>query len=60
VGKIGHSRDGTPLILDSTGTGAKDSEGNLIPDGINLRPFQRGHWYASSASHVLRILPDGK
>lgn len=60
VGKIGHSRDGTPLILDSTGTGAKDSEGQEIPDGIQLRPFKRGSWYAGSASHVLRILPDGK
>jgi cell wall-associated NlpC family hydrolase len=58
VGKIGHSRDGTPLILDSTGTGSKDSEGNAIPDGIYLRPFRPTSWYAKSASHALRILPD--
>lgn len=60
VGKIGRSRDGTPLILDSTGTGAKDSEGQEIPDGIQLRPFKRSSWYAGSASHALRLLPDGK
>ena len=60
VGKIGRSRDGTPLILDSTGTGSKDSEGQEIPDGVNLRPFKPGAWYAKSASHILRILPDGK
>jgi len=49
VGKIGHSPDGLPLILDSTG--------NEIPDGIHLRPFKRGFWYASKA---LRIIPEGK
>lgn len=58
VGKIGHSRDGTPLILDSTGTGHTDSEGHAIPDGIYLRPFRPNSWCAKSASHVLRILPD--
>lgn len=60
VGKIGHSRDNTSLILDSTGTGAKDSEGKDIPDGIQLRPFKSTSWYARGASHALRILPDGK
>ena len=60
VGKIGRSRDGTPLILDSTGTGSKDSESQEIPDGVNLRPFKPSSWYAKSASHALRILPDGK
>lgn len=60
VGKIGKSPDGLPLILDSTGTGAKDSNGNEIPNGIQLRPFRRGFWYASKASHALRIIPEGK
>lgn len=45
VGKLGHSRDGTPLILDRTGPGALDSEGHEIPDGIQLRPCQRNSWY---------------
>jgi len=59
VGKIGRGSDGVPLILDSTGTGSKDSKGNPIPAGVQLRPFKRGFWYASSASHALRIIPDG-
>ncbi len=42
VGKIGHSPDGLPLVLDSTGSGAKDSNGNEIPNGVHLRPFKRG------------------
>jgi len=58
VGKIGHSPDGAPLILDSTGSGTKDSNGVEIPNGIHLRPFKRGWWYASKASHALRIIPE--
>ncbi|WP_395743667.1 NlpC/P60 family protein [Prosthecobacter sp.] len=57
VGKIGKSPDGTPLILDSTGTGAHDSNGAEIPNGIQLRPFKRTTWYFTQASHVLRIIP---
>ncbi len=57
VGKIGKSPDGTPLILDSTGTGARDSDGVEIPNGIQLRPFKRTNWYFTQASHVLRIIP---
>jgi cell wall-associated NlpC family hydrolase len=60
VGNVGKSRDGTPLILDSTGEGSTDSEGNKIPAGVNLRPFKQGYWYAASASHALRIVADGK
>jgi cell wall-associated NlpC family hydrolase len=60
VGNIGHSPDGVPLILDSTGSGSKDSNGNEIPNGVHLRPFKRGFWYASKASHALRIIPDEK
>lgn len=57
VGKIGKSPDGSPLILDSTGTGARDSNGGEIPNGIHLRPFKRNTWYFTQASHVLRIIP---
>jgi len=57
VGKIGKSPDGSPLILDSTGTGAHDSSGAEIPNGIQLRPFKRNNWYFTQASHVLRIIP---
>jgi cell wall-associated NlpC family hydrolase len=58
VGQIGDSPDGTPLVLDSTGTGAKDANGNMIPNGVHLRSFKRGVWYFSQASHALRIIPD--
>lgn len=58
VGRIGKSPDGCPLILDSTGTGATDSDGNEIPSGIQLRPFRSTNWYFTQASHVLRIIPE--
>jgi hypothetical protein len=58
VGKIGESSDGVPLILDSTGPGATDENGEKIPDGIQLRPFKRNAWYFTQASHVLRIIPE--
>lgn len=60
VGKIGKSRGDVPLILDSTGEGRKDEDGNEIPDGVNLRPFTPTSWYCQSASHALRLIPDGK
>lgn len=58
VGSIGRSPDGWPLVLDSTGSGATDSRGVAIPDGIQLRPFKPTSWYFTQASHVLRLLPD--
>jgi len=58
VGAIGRSPDGLPLVLDSTGTGATDSRGVGIPDGIQLRPFKPTTWYFTQASHALRLLPD--
>lgn len=60
VGKLSDSPDGQPLILDSTGTGAKDSRGNDIPDGVYLRPFTSRTWYFRQASHALRIIPGDK
>lgn len=60
VGKIGQSSSGVPLILDSTGEGSRDEKGVTIPNGVQLRPFSPGSWYAGSASHALRIIPDGK
>lgn len=60
VGKIGDAPEGMPLILDSTGTGAKDSKGQVIPNGIQLRPFKRSVWYFTQASHVLRLIPEDK
>lgn len=58
VGKIGVSRDAVPLIIDSTSEGTKDSEGNIIPDGVQLRPVRPGSWYAKSLSHALRVIAD--
>jgi cell wall-associated NlpC family hydrolase len=56
VGQIGQSPDKAPLVLDSHGEGVKDSNGAVIPDGVQLRPFRENSWYFQSASHVLRIL----
>jgi hypothetical protein len=57
VGSIGRSPDNTPLILDSTGEGRRDANGNAIPDGVQLRPFTPTGWYFKSASHALRLIP---
>jgi cell wall-associated NlpC family hydrolase len=57
VGDIGRSPDGTPLILDSHGTGIRDANGQSIPCGIHLRPLRRNSWYFHSASHALRLFP---
>ena len=54
VGPIGGD---APLILDSTGTGQKDSRGIAIPDGVNLRPFTEAGWYFQSLSHTHRAIP---
>ena len=58
MGENGVSPDGTPLVLDSTGTGHKDASGAAIPDGIHLRPFTEDSWYFKSMSHALRYLRD--
>ncbi len=60
VGKIGRAPDDCPLVLDSTGTGSRDHNGVEIPDGVYLRPFRPTTWYHTQASHVLRVIPDGK
>jgi hypothetical protein len=60
VGPIGHSPDGTPLVLDSHGEDVTDSEGRPIPCGVQLRPFRRNSWYHHSASHAHRVFPDAR
>ena len=60
VGHIGQSPDGVPLILDSTGSGARDAKGVTIPDGVQLRPFKPTVWYFTQASHALRLIPEDK
>jgi len=56
VGEYGKSPDGTPLVMDSTGSGHKDSNGKDIPVGIHLRPFTPDSWYFKSFSHANRII----
>ncbi|MEW4566798.1 NlpC/P60 family protein [Tautonia sp. JC769] len=55
VGPIGRSPDGEPLVLDSHGEDTRDSNGELIPCGVRLRPFREDSWYNRSASHALRV-----
>jgi len=47
---------GQLLILDSHGADVRDSDGTMIPDGIHLRPFYTGSWYATRADHAIRII----
>jgi cell wall-associated NlpC family hydrolase len=56
LGEVGVSPDGTPLILDSTGPGHRDSSGVPIPCGVHIRPFSRDSWYARDLSHAHRII----
>ncbi|HRE41890.1 MAG TPA: NlpC/P60 family protein [Ignavibacteria bacterium] len=50
------SPSGTPLIMDSHGAEVKDSNGNEIPCGIHIRPFEKTSWYYNKFSHALRII----
>jgi hypothetical protein len=58
VGPIGRAPDGTPLVIDSHGDDVRDSNGQPIPCGVQLRPFRENTWYNRSASHALRLFPD--
>ena len=57
LGQVGVSPDRTPLILDSTSAGHRDSNGVRIPGGVQIRPFSRSSWYARDFSHAHRIIP---
>lgn len=56
LGEVGVSPDGSPLVIDSTGGGHRDSDGNLIPIGVHIRPFTKSSWYAADFSHAHRIV----
>lgn len=56
LGDLCDSPDGTPLILDSTGSGHVDSSGQEIPIGVHIRPFGPQSWYAKDFSHAHRII----
>lgn len=58
LGRCGVSKDGDPLVIDSTSEGTKDALGAVIPCGIRIRPFRETSWYWRSVSHVLRIVRD--
>jgi len=55
VGEWGEPGD-APLILDSHGADTRDANGVVIPNGIHLRPFREGSWYAECAAHAVRIV----
>lgn len=57
LGEVGAAADGMPLILDSTGTGHRDSDGVPIPLGVHIRPFSPSSWYARDFAHAHRIIP---
>lgn len=50
--------EGTSLVLDSHGADVRDSNKQLIPEGIYLRPFRQNSWYATNADHAIRIIGD--
>ena len=56
IGEWSVTPDGSTLVLDSHGADVRDADGSLIPDGIYLRPFRPGSWYATRADHALRII----
>ncbi len=56
VGSHGRSPDGAPLIIDCTGAGRRDCNGNDIPIGVHLRPFLADSWYYKSFAHAHRII----
>lgn len=56
LGATGESPDGTPLVIDSTGGGHVDCEGQKIPIGVHIRPFARNSWYYKSMAHAHRLV----
>jgi cell wall-associated NlpC family hydrolase len=58
LGDVGVSPNGTPLVIDSTGSGHKDSQGNIIPDGVQIRPFTQDSWYWRDFDHAHRIVTE--
>lgn len=60
VGGVGRSPDGAPLIIDSHDNTPPvyDSNGALIPAGVQLRPFLEGSWYHRAFDHAHRLVKD--
>ena len=56
IGAWSAAPNGESLILDSHGADVRDTDGTLIPDGVFLRPFRPGSWYAIRASHAIRVI----
>ena len=56
IGDWGMPLDGPSLIIDSHIADIRDVSGVLIPEGIHLRPFKAGSWYATNADHAIRII----
>lgn len=58
VGEHGRSPENCPLVIDCTGPDHKDSNGNTIPIGVQLRPFRPNEWYYKSFAHAHRLIHD--
>ena len=56
LGHVGVGPDKTPLVLDSTGGGHRDSNGQSIPIGVHIRACPADSWYARDFSHAHRII----
>ncbi len=59
LGSLAHDGKGLDahLIMDSHGAVVRDSNGNLIPSGPEIRPFRPDSYYYHSFDHVLRYFP---
>jgi cell wall-associated NlpC family hydrolase len=57
IGKNSSSPD-VPLIIDSHDNKPpfKDKNGNVVPAGVNIRPFEESGWYYKSFDHAHRII----
>lgn len=60
VGDVGQSPNDVPLILDSHDNAppVSDSNGVVIPAGVQLRPFLPGSWYHRGFDHAHRIISE--
>jgi hypothetical protein len=54
LGHIGVDPSGVPLVIDCTESAHRDSNGETIPIGVQIRPFTG--WYTSGFDHAHRIV----
>lgn len=56
IGQSGEAGEAAPLVIDCSQTAHQDAKGNLIPPGVQLRPFTPDSWYAAHLSHGHRLI----